>query len=69
MAYKYKNVSMIQQRFRASASADNLVDKVYEVNSGDTIILPVKISFGPMEFVEEVSEEQGKAKTKKHKGE
>ena len=45
MAYKYKNVSMIQQRFRASASADNLVDKVYEVNSGDTIILPVKISF------------------------
>lgn len=48
--YVYKNTSKYDRKFRAGEAGKK---KVYLVKPGKEISLPVKISFGDMELVEE----------------
>ena len=56
--YKYKNVSEVEQRFRAAG-------KRYSVKVGETVEIPVEITSGVLGVMESV--ESGEMKTSKKK--
>ena len=60
---RYKNISEVTQRFRAGEAGKK---KVYAVESGEVVDVPVKISAQCMILVEE---DMKRKPTKKEKGE